>query len=439
LGAAAAAMILLALIGGVIATAWQARVAARERDQARIEKVKAERVKDFLQEMLNSADPLKKGSNVKASDLLADAARRADALDNQPQLQAELRRTIGETYSGLGLYAQAEPLLRAALDSYRRLFGEDHPDTARTLYDLATLMRKQGNFQQAETIFRQTLGIQRKLTPQGDEATAETLFYLGEDLVQAGRTNEAETEITASLAMIRRVAGENHSLVALGQSTQGLIAEYRGDLSAAADLYRQSIATFRRLGPPNALESLVLMNLATNLTSQKKYDEAAATFREGIDLSRKLFGANHPNEAILLTHYGRMFYLKGDAAKAEELLTSALEIERKAWAPGHPDSAQTLATLGLVMTRAGKAKQAEGYLREALSIREKALPKGHWTTANVKSILGECLAAQRRYSEAAPLLQEGYDEIKAALGENHPRTLEALERLNQIRDVRKRP
>jgi hypothetical protein len=51
----------------------------------------------------------KRGSNVKVSELLTDAERRANAdLVNQPEMQAQVRRTIGNTYVGLGLLSEGE-------------------------------------------------------------------------------------------------------------------------------------------------------------------------------------------------------------------------------------------------------------------------------------------------------------------------------------------
>ncbi len=433
LGVAAALLVLLTVLAGILATARQARVAARERDQARLEKAKAERVNAFLQEMLSSADPQKQGSSVKAVDLLADAALRAEIdLSKQPETLAEVRRTIGNTYVGLGLFSQGEPLLRQALESHQQLFGMEHPDTAKTLHDLAELMRGKGEFAEAENLFQQALAIQRRLAPAGDLATATTLRNLGAVLLQHGKTSESEAPAREALAMTRRLVGNNHLNVAIALSLLGLVDEYRGNLSEAEKLYRESIDVFRQLGHAKALQTLVMMNLATNLTSQKKFDEADGIFRSAIELSTELFGAEHHNVAIVMTHYGRMYFLKADYRRAEEILRTALQIERKVLPAGHSESAQTLVTLGIVLTKNGKAKEGEEYLREALVIRQQALPKGHWTTANVTSMLGECLTVQGRYAEAEPLLLAGYEEIKAALGEKHPRTLEARERLPKL-------
>jgi eukaryotic-like serine/threonine-protein kinase len=439
-GVAAAALVLVIFMAGVAGVVWQARVAARERDQARLEKAKAERVNSFLQEMLSSADPLKKGSNVKAADLLADAARRAQLdLGNQPAMQAEVLRTIGNTYSGLGLINEGEPLLLRSLEIHRQLFGSGHRETARTLYDLAQLLRAKGDFDQAEAHFREALAVQRQLAPKGDIETATTLFYFGAVLFQHGKTEESERANREALEMTRIVAGNDHLMAGLALNQSGLLREYSGDLNAAEQLYRQALETFRRGGAQSAEKSLVLMNLATNLTSQKKFNEADGAFQEGLKNSRSLYGEQHPNLAIISTHYARMYFLKGDYGRAEMILRPPLEIMRKSLPAGHPESAQTLVTLGIVLVRGGRALEGEPYLREALAIREQALPKGHWTTANVRSMLGECLLVQRRYAEAEPLLKQGYDEISAALGQEHPRTIEAIERLVSFYESGKQP
>ena len=439
-GVAAATLLVVIFIAGVIGVVWQARVAARERDQARLEKAKAERVNSFLQEMLSSADPLKKGSNVRAADLLADAARRAQVdLVNQPEMQAEVLRTIGNTYSGLGLINDGEPLLLRSLEIHRQLFGAGHRETAKTLYDLGQLLRAKGDFDQAESRFGEALGIQRKLEPKGDIETATTLFYLGVVLFQHGRSDDSEKANRESLEMTRSVVGHDHLMAGLALSQSGLLREYRGDLEGAEQFYRQAIETFRRSGVQSAEKSLVLMNLATNLTSQKKYNEADGVFQEAIENARSLFGAQHPNVAIVSTHYARMYFLKGDYGRAEMILRPALEIMRKSLPAGHPESAQTLVTLGITLVRGGRALEGEPYLREALAIREKALPKGHWTTANVRSMLGECLSAQRRYPEAESFLTQGYGELSAALGQKHPRTIEAINRLVSFYEEKKQP
>lgn len=75
------------------------------------------------------------------------AAGRAEAdLADQPEVLASVRRTMGVTYSSLGLFESAEPHLRAALDADRRLYGDDAPETARSMHYLALLLQGKGDY-----------------------------------------------------------------------------------------------------------------------------------------------------------------------------------------------------------------------------------------------------------------------------------------------------
>jgi tetratricopeptide (TPR) repeat protein len=74
-------------------------------------------------------------------------------------------------YESQGRYESAEPLYLQALELRQRLLGENHPDVATSLNNLALLYNTQGNYteaealsQQALTIFQQRLGNQHPRT-----------------------------------------------------------------------------------------------------------------------------------------------------------------------------------------------------------------------------------------------------------------------------------
>ena len=111
-GAAAVVLVLISLIAGIIATTWQARIARQERDRARLEARKAEQINTFVQSMLSSADPEASGKDVTVAEILQEASRRVDSeLKGQPEIAAEVKTTLAQTYMGLGLYEAAEPVV----------------------------------------------------------------------------------------------------------------------------------------------------------------------------------------------------------------------------------------------------------------------------------------------------------------------------------------
>src|SRR5215472_76642 len=115
-GVAAAALLVVTLAAGIVATTRQARL-------ARIETVKAQRIKAFLQDMLSFSSSAyvspnsNKNPDVKMSEVLEQAAKRAEIeLADQPEVLVEVQRTIGEVYLSQGRYDQAERILRTCLE-----------------------------------------------------------------------------------------------------------------------------------------------------------------------------------------------------------------------------------------------------------------------------------------------------------------------------------
>ncbi|NEO61572.1 MAG: tetratricopeptide repeat protein, partial [Moorea sp. SIO4G2] len=58
-----------------------------------------------------------------------------------------------------GRYSEAEPLYQQALKLRKQLLGENHPDVATSLNNLAGLYDNQGRYSEAEPLYRQALKI----------------------------------------------------------------------------------------------------------------------------------------------------------------------------------------------------------------------------------------------------------------------------------------
>ncbi|WP_200867669.1 tetratricopeptide repeat protein [Acidithiobacillus thiooxidans] len=65
-----------------------------------------------------------------------------------------------------------ELLFRRALEVREKVLGQEHPDTATSLNNLAGLLQAQGKLTEAEPLFRRTLEIQEKaLGPEHPNTT----------------------------------------------------------------------------------------------------------------------------------------------------------------------------------------------------------------------------------------------------------------------------
>ncbi|MEM7556989.1 MAG: tetratricopeptide repeat protein [Cyanobacteria bacterium P01_A01_bin.84] len=91
--------------------------------------------------------------------------------ENHPSTASSLNN-LASLYNSQGRYEEAEPLYIQALELYKQLLGENHPDTARSLNNLASLYNSQGKYEQAEPLYIQALELIKKLLGENHPHTA---------------------------------------------------------------------------------------------------------------------------------------------------------------------------------------------------------------------------------------------------------------------------
>jgi tetratricopeptide (TPR) repeat protein len=78
--------------------------------------------------------------------------------DNHPDVATSLNNLAG-LYLSQGRYEEAEPLLLQALELDKQLLGDNHPHVSSSLNGLAKLYNSQGKYEEAEPLFLQALAI----------------------------------------------------------------------------------------------------------------------------------------------------------------------------------------------------------------------------------------------------------------------------------------
>lgn len=291
-GIAAAVLVVLSLVGGIVTTARQARIAAGERDRARIEAEKAEHINAFLQQMLSSPDPSwytpgeAKGPGTTVVEVLDEASRRIETdLDGEPEVKAELHMTIGNTYRSLRQLDAAQPHLEAALDLRRALFGKEHPKVAESLYYLAAVSHVQGDYETAQRLYREVLAILRASSDGESVYLPHTLYDLGTTLARSGDPAAAEPLLREALVLFREHYGSQHVAVAMVLSSLGEISDAKGEPETAQALYQEALEMFQRLGRPSWEAARTLLNLGAMHLKNGEYAEAETVLLRCLEAS----------------------------------------------------------------------------------------------------------------------------------------------------------
>ncbi len=236
-GAASAVVVALA-VGLAVSTAMYLR--------ARTEAIRSAQVGQFLKDILASVDPgVAMGRDTALMrDILDKATDRLGGLTNQPSVAADLQFTLARTYFELQEPNKAAAMALEALATYRRLFGNKHPDVVRSLNACGITLRPLGRYEEAETLLKEALATQTKLSGHEDPMVARLLNNLGNVLRERGKFKEAEDCHREALVLQRRIDPERAAL-----TLYDLANDYQreGKLEDAAAMFRDSLESYRRL------------------------------------------------------------------------------------------------------------------------------------------------------------------------------------------------
>ena len=435
---AAGAAVGAALLVGMVAFAWQARVAGMQRDRAldaeaetAARAAELKRVSEFQAAMLSQIDPTQAGrklaesvaalhaeelarEGLPESEQQARAAafaaewQRVNAIDaakglidqvilspavaaldkqfgDQPVLDASLRQALSDRYSELGLYAAATPLQEAALAARTRLLGEDHPDTLASLDRAARL------------------------------------------LILRGKLADADPMSLRSLERSRRVLGDRHpqTLKALNNRAVLLLRQFKP--AEAEPLLREVLESHVRAGGEDSPDALATKNnLGAALKAQGKLADAEGWYLQAMEGRRRVLGPSHPMTLQSVRNVAGLLFAQGQMQRAEPLYREALEGYRRSIGDDHPDTINAMNSMASVLEQLGRLTEAEAMYREAAARSGRVLGPEHGVTLNALNNLASCLMLQRRAPEAEACCRPVVETRVRVLGSDHPESLSTM-------------
>jgi eukaryotic-like serine/threonine-protein kinase len=357
--AAISLMVILVAFAGLMTV--QARRIAQERDRANQEAATARQVSEFLAGLFRVSDPSEaRGNTLTAREILDRGARQVeDRLRDQPQVQARLQATIGSVYTGLGLYAEAQPLLERALETQKSIGGEASHESLATAYELANVHFYLGRYDQAEMLYR-TVAEQRGRVLGEDHAdTLKAQFDLASVYLVQKRWPEYERLGLDTLARQRRVLGNSH-LDTVGSLNNLQYFYYaHGRYVDAEPLALEVLEARRRaLGPdhPNTLRAM--HNVATIYAALNRFGDAEATFLKTIEEKRRVLGDEHPDTCITRVRLAGMYLTQKRYSEAEPVALAAYQSYAKRLGEGHAETRRSVEQLVSLYAAAGQPDKA---------------------------------------------------------------------------------
>jgi eukaryotic-like serine/threonine-protein kinase len=291
---------------------------------------------------------------------------------------SQLLDDLARVYSREEQWELARQTYERALTIDRNILGDDHPQVADHLHNLALVAQSMGDLKRAEALFRDAIARIEHAFGSEHIKTAVALGNYGLLLQREGRLSEAEFLVKRSLDIRIKVYGTDHYNVGYARVSLAMVLHDEGSLREAEDQYREALMVFDKTLPANhQYRAAALMHLAQLLVDRNKGDEALRLSEESLAIwnesaPKSWYTAQaHTIHAYALEHSGR-------TREATDELTAALPVLLAARGPDDPS-----------------VRRAQTWLR---NLGGSAPPGGSArTTADVRPALGRAPLADNAH------------------------------------------
>jgi tetratricopeptide (TPR) repeat protein len=355
--------------------------------------------------------------------------------DNHP-VTCRRSRKVAVMHGYMGLFPEAEKLLRRTLEQQLQLLGEDHPDVALTIGSLAAACFHLERFKESGRLYHRAESILERsrtndrvlfallsnhatlLRHTGDKTAArnldtristlfsatynkallfttdiedllsvhasgsmpsdsawKTLSEEGNRLREQGRCRDALPLLLRARSGALDELGRDHVSNAIPINNLATAYLCLGEFSRAERYFREALAL---LGADDisTMKAGILNNLGIVLLRLNRFNEAEPLLSQALAINEAANGANHPATARAITTLGIGQMHVGEYGRARELFQRALAIWQFS-AGDDRDTATALNNLGVANLYLGENEKARDLMARGLELRRRLLPSGH--------------------------------------------------------------
>ncbi|MEM9587548.1 MAG: tetratricopeptide repeat protein, partial [Planctomycetota bacterium] len=373
-----AAVALVALCG-TAAFAWQWRL-------AQTSATTTTEVNTYLRSILKAPRPERQGHDVLLSQAIDRSLPELEGRFQQhPEVEASIRREIGETYRWLGRSESAEEQLRASMAALNRSNAADPHELLLTMDRLAGVLRSRG----------------------GEEAV-----------------NEALSLRKTVLSRREQMHGKTHAETLLALNNLGAVYLESGEPERSIELYEQMLERGETLDEEAFDRVTVWLNLGEAQRQQGNVAAAESRWRKVIQAcDENLLDPRRLNAHTLL---GEMLADQRRFDQSEEQLRQSAEGRQALYGPLHPFTLSSLRKLSRMLIRAADYESALTVLPDLLKRHNRAIGEASGTTFGLRASLAEALAQSGQLGKADRLMKETISILSQGRGSDHRYTREAI-------------
>jgi tetratricopeptide (TPR) repeat protein len=338
------------------------------------------------------------------------------------------------------VHRQAESVIREELAARRKLLGNEHPEVAATLHDLAQALQQEGKLAEAETTAREAVQKYHTAMAQYEKQASDrnrhqecwrfAISYeeLGQFLKQIGQTQEAEKAYRDTQVLWRKLAGDFNTEdyrfhLAVNHDALGKILRETGRATESLEAYRDAQAIWLKLVADSNLEDRRVHlgwtddDIGQLLKEAGRFDEAAEAYRQALAVWRQLV-AEFNKDAYRARRFGTLVSLAA-TLQTQGKLAEAKSMYREA---GEGGSASELNELAWSFATTSDPNLRDG--TNAVVFAEKAVAATNRKHVGYLDTLAAVYAETGQFAKAIRIQQEA-----VALSQSEPEKKDLASRL----------
>lgn len=372
------------------------------RKEAQQQSLIANRTKDFLVNILESASPLaNQGEDISLRDVLASSERQLEhGMNDQPIIKAELINTMSSIYHHLGDSKKAIEFYQKSLPIYE--MNHDISGQVFTLGQMTVVSILDKNPGAAQKYANRADKLSKQLTNPVDIAWHHSRMATWQGSM--GQDKKAHEPLLKSIELLKAERIDDHEL----------LGRIYNELAVTSDDLQQGLEYIEKAlyhgekdhGKMHPKYFNRLINKAARLNRNNQVDAAEVTFIQAQEIGSKLYDNNHPRMARL---YGELAFIYQDTGRFEEAQSyfeSAMKIDKSLRGVENIYYVLTSNNLGFLYEDMGEYQLAEQLYRESLDLRERYFSADPMRVAGAKFNLARLLAKTGRHIESEQLINE---------------------------------
>ena len=223
----------------------------------------------------------------------------SEALNVAPTATGRLANQTGLYFLGRAQYVEAKRSFEQAMRIDEAAFGPDHPNVARDVNNLGTVLQDIGDFAAARQCYERALRIDETAFGPDHPNVAIGVNNLGDVMQALGNLSEARQCYERALRIDEAAFGPDHPNVARGINNLGRVLQLLGNLSEARQCYERALRIDEAaFGPDHPQVAIFVQNLGNVLQALGELDKARQCYERALRIFATFLGDDHPNTVI---------------------------------------------------------------------------------------------------------------------------------------------